>query len=233
VKVYNQVKAIGIIPARGGSKSIPKKNIKQLNGKLLVYYTIDSARSSNALDKIVVSTDDKEIANVSKKYGVDVMMRPKELATEHSPTEDALIHVLDVLKEKESYEPTIVLTLEPTSPLRREETIRGCIDLYRNTDADSVITVVETRTCFGQLINGKFKFLFKNQPRRRQDRESLFKESSTVYLTEVKILREKRLVLGDNLYGYVVSSAEAIDINDPWDFDIAEIMMNKKLSMEV
>ncbi len=147
---------LGIIPARGGSKGVPYKNIKQLNGKPLLSYTIEAALSVKLLSRVVVSTDDQRIADVAKQYGASVIMRPKELAVDESRTEDALLHVLDHLVEKEDFVPDIVLTLEPTSPLRKSESIDACIKIFENKDIDSVISVVETKACYGNIKDYKF-----------------------------------------------------------------------------
>lgn len=226
---HKDFKPIAIIPARGGSKSIPKKNIKLFAGKPLIFYTIKTAQEAGVFDRIIVSTDDNEIAEVSRNYDAEIIMRPVEFARDESPTEDALIHVLDVLKEKENYEPTVVMTLEPTAPLRSIETIKGVIDLYKTTDADSVMTLESEHECHAYLKDGKIKFLIENLPRRRQDREPIYKENGGTYLTETSVLREKRKVLGNNLFGYVLPRKETIDINDLLDFQIAEIIMKQNI----
>jgi len=216
---------LGIIPARGGSKVVPYKNIKQLNGKPLLSYTIEAALSVKLLSRVVVSTDDQRIADVAKQYGASVIMRPKELAVDESRTEDALLHVLDHLVEKEDFVPDIVLTLEPTSPLRKSESIDACIKVFENKDIDSVISVVETKACYGNIKDYKFNFLFPNQPRRRQDRDPLYQETGVVYGTRTEILRHKKSVTGDNIYPLVISPKEAIDINTEFDFKLAEYFM--------
>ena len=122
--------SIGIIPARGGSKSIPLKNIRLFNGKPLIEYTIESALNSGVLDKIVVSTDHDGIAEVCEKYkGVDIILRPKKLSTDEALTESALLSVCDELEENNNFIPDIVLTLEPTSPMRTAQTIKNSIEI--------------------------------------------------------------------------------------------------------
>ncbi len=227
------MKTLAIIPARGGSKSVPLKNIKELCGKPLLAYTIESARKSVAVDRLVVSTDHDRIAQVAKEFGAEVIMRPAELATDEAPTEWALIHVLDELKNKEGYEPDVVLTLEPTSSFRTAQSIDRCVEIFKTTDADSVIGVVETRSCYGKIVNGRFEYLFPGQPRRRQEREPLYKESSTIYGTKTETLRQKKSVLGERLYPLIVPDEEAIDINMPFDFEIAEIYMKLKRNKNV
>jgi len=218
--------SIGIIPARGGSKSIPLKNIKKLNGKPLIEYTIEAAIESKVLDRLIVSTDHDEIASVCEKYAeVEVYRRPENLSTDTATTESVLLHVCDELELNEGLAPDFVLTLEPTSPMRTAQTIKRCISLIEKPDVDSVVGVVETREVYGKINNGIFEHLFPNQPRRRQDRESIYSESSTIYGTTLKILREKKSVLGDKVHPLIIEKKEAVDINDIYDFLLAEVIM--------
>jgi len=220
-------RCLAIIPARGGSKSIPLKNIRPLGGKPLLAYTIEAAKQSRYLDRCVVSTDHAEIAKVASEYGAEVYTRPADLATDEAPTEWTLLHVLEVL-EKDGYCPDIVVTLEPTSPLRTARLIDQCIEAVLQGNADSVLTVKEVRACMGRISNRQFEFLIKNQPRRRQDREPLYQESSTVYVTKTDTLLRRRSVLGDRLKAVVVSDEEAVDINTPLDLVIAEAVLRWK-----
>ena len=223
-----RVKVLAVVPARGGSKAIPAKNIHPIDGKPLLMYTIEEARRAGRLDRIVVSTDAETIATVARAAGARVIMRPAALATDEAPTELALLHALDTLKAEDGYEPDAVMTLEPTSPLRSAALIDRCVEAMVAHDADSVLTVTETRECFGTIVDGRFEYLIKNQPRRRQDRAPLYRESSTVYLTRVSTLRSRRSVLGERLFPVVVDPAEAIDINSPVDLAVAEAMMRWK-----
>jgi len=216
---------IGVVPARGGSKTIPRKNVRPLAGKPLIQYTVEEAKKSKYLDRILVSTDDFEIAAISRDVGAEVILRPSELATDTSPTEDALIHVVETLRKNEGYETDIVVTLEPTSPLRTAELVDRCVETLFQTDADSVITVSETRECLGRVVGGRFEFMLKDQPRRRQDREPLYKESSTVYVTRVESLLRLKSVLGERLYAVITRDDEAVDINTPLDFVMAEAVI--------
>ena len=220
-------KVIGVIPARGGSKGVPKKNIRPLLGKPLIAHTIEEAKRSKYLDRIVISTDDPEIAEICDELGAEVVMRPSEFATDTAPTELALIHVVETLS-RGGYEPDVVVTLEPTSPLRTHQLIDRCIETLWQTGADSVISVKETRGCFGTLMEGRFEYLIKGQRRRRQERSPLYEESSTVYVTRTEALLKHKSVLGERLYAVVVDADEAIDINTPLDFVIAEAVMQWK-----
>jgi CMP-N,N'-diacetyllegionaminic acid synthase len=219
------LEAWAIIPARSGSKSIPWKNIKRLAGKPLIYYTVCEAKKSKRFSRIIVSTDSKKIAKIAKRYGAETVMRPAKLATDKVRTELALIHVLDTIKKREGLMPDIVVTLEPTSPLRTFQTIDRCIKTLLSESVDSVITVAETSSLVGRIQNGQFQYLIKNQPRRRQDRKPLYKESSTVYATKTDVLLKWMSVIGKKLGAVVIPQEEAIDINTPLDFVIAEAVM--------
>lgn len=221
------MKVLAVIPARGGSKGIPLKNIKMLGGKPLLGYTIEEAKKSKFIDRLVVSTDHSEISELARSQDVEVIIRPTHLATDEASTESALIHVLDTLDN--GYRPDYVVTLEPTSPLRTAALIDRCIERCISGDSDSVITLKETRECLGRLAEGgRFEYLSKNQPRRRQDREPLFFESGTVYVTKTEVLLKRNSVLGENIIGVVVDGDEAIDINTPADFAIAEAVLEWK-----
>ena len=218
---------LAIIPARGGSKSVPRKNIALLNGKPLIYYTIAEAKNSRYVSKFVVSTDDEEIAGIASGFGAEVIMRPAEMATDEARTEPALIHVLEVLKDREGYRPDIVLTLEPTSPLRSAALIDRCVEMLAESDADAVITVVETSALVGRIAeDARFKYLIPNQPRRRQERELMYRESSTVYATKTEVILKTNSVLGKELRTVIADPIEAIDINEPIDLAIAAAVMN-------
>ncbi|MCK6498675.1 MAG: acylneuraminate cytidylyltransferase family protein, partial [Nitrospira sp.] len=210
------MRVLAVIPARGGSKSIPLKNIRPLQGLPLLAYTIKAAKACSRLDRCVVSTDHPEIATVAKDYGAEVIERPADLATDQAPTEWALLQVVEVLG-REGYRPDYVVTLEPTSPLRTAGLIDRCIDTaIAHPEVDCVMTVTETRKCYGRLENGRFEYLFPNQPRRRQERRPLYEESSTVYVTKTEVLERDRSVLGRTRQGLVVDDPrEAIDINEP------------------
>ena len=218
---------LAVIPARGGSKSIPLKNIRPLNGIPLLAFTIQAAKRSAYLDRYVVSTDHADIVRVAREYGAEVIERPADLATDQAPTEWALLHALEVLA-RQSYRPEFVVTLEPTSPLRSTELIDRCI-----AELDCVMTVADTRKCYGRLQDGRFEYLFPDQPRRRQERQPLYEESSTVYVTRTEVLERDRSVLGRTRYGVVVEDPrEAIDINEPLDFIVAEAVLAQRLTEE-
>jgi CMP-N,N'-diacetyllegionaminic acid synthase len=218
------VRALGVIPARGGSREIPGKNTRPLAGEPLIVHTIRAAQAAKCLDRVVVSTDSDEIASVAEAAGADVVRRPAELATDDSPTEDALIHAVETL----GVAPNYVVTLEPTSPLRTPALIDACVELALAADADAVLTVVETRELLGRLVGGRYHYLVPGQPRRRQNREPLYRESSTVYVTRTSWLLENRSVLADEIHAIIAPEEEAVDINTPLDFLVAEAVLRER-----
>ncbi|MBI2055590.1 MAG: acylneuraminate cytidylyltransferase family protein, partial [Candidatus Sungbacteria bacterium] len=128
------MKILGIIPARGGSKSIPRKNIKELGGKPLIAWTIEAAKKSGVFDRIILTTDDSEIAEVGREWGVEVpFMRPNELAEDHTPTLPVIQHTLAWLEDNESYEPDAVMILQPTTPFRQPHHIQEAVQLFRQS----------------------------------------------------------------------------------------------------
>ena len=133
---------LGIIPARGGSRRVPRKNIRPLSGKPLIAYTIEAAQAATALDRVIVSTDDEEIADVARRYGADVpFLRPAELAADDTPDAPVFIHALDWLSKEEGFHPELLVNLRPTSPFKTGEVIDEVIEVAIETGADVVRTV--------------------------------------------------------------------------------------------
>lgn len=216
------MRALGVIPARGGSKGVPRKNLRAVGGVSLLVRAIQSAQAAAELDAVVVSTDDAEIAEAAAAAGVEVVHRPAELARDDSPTVDALVHAVETL----AAEPSWVVTLEPTSPLRRTETIDRCVRLAEERDAGSVVTVAESRSSWGRLdAEGRFRLLVPDAPRRRQDREPIYAESGTVWVTRTASLLAARSVLVEPVYAVVVEEEEALDVNTELDLRIVEAML--------
>ena len=219
------MKIIGIIPARGGSKGIPKKNIKLLNGKPLIAYTIEQALKSK-LNKVIVSTDCDEIADISRKYGLEVIMRPIELAQDNTPTLPVLLDVVNKLDEK--YD--CVMTLQPTSPLRTLNHINEAIKLFENNkDADSLVSVVELPHNFmaEKLMNIEGKYLVGNsEVKRRQEMEiSYARNGAAIYITKTEKLGE--YIFGGKILPYIMKKIDSFDIDDMEDWEIVERLVEK------
>ena len=233
---------VGIIPARGGSVGVPLKNIKKLNGLPLISYTIQSAIESNSLDRIIVSTDHDEIANIALKSGAEVPFRRPADISEDVDTEFVLQHAVNYLKNEENYNIEAVVLLQPTSPFRKSSTISKCVKLYNKTDADSVVSVnnIEgNRPEWMLSLDEKQKVQPYNTPffengnpviklAARQSFPTLYKQNGVVYVTKRDLLMEKNLVIGPNAYAVLTEEEEAIDIDTQTDFLIAESIMISK-----
>ena len=215
------MKILGLIPARGGSKSIPYKNIKILNGKPLIHYSIISAIKSKIFDHIVISTDSKKIKNKCKKFkGIKIFSRSKKISTDKSPTEDVLKDVLDKMKKKFKYFPNYIFILEPTSPFRSIETISKAKKIIKNKKINSLITVKKIDHIPGKIKNSKFYY---NEKRinRRQERKSYYEESSTLYCVKYNYFLNTNKIVSNIPFCFPVEKTEAIDINNHKDFLIA------------
>jgi CMP-N,N'-diacetyllegionaminic acid synthase len=217
---------LAVVPARGGSKSVPRKNIRMLGKQPLLVYTLEQVAKVPQIDLAVVSTDHPEIAKVATVAGTGVIERPEELATDSAPTEWALLHALDMLESKgRAFD--YVVVLEPTSPFRSPDTIKRCMQEIVASDAPSLMTVVETRRNLGRLEQNVFRPLNPAAPRRRQDREPFYVETSTVYVCRADHLRRTGSLVADNWLAVTVPEQEAIDINSELDFAIAEAFVAK------
>lgn len=223
--MYKGLRTLAVIPARGGSKGIPGKNIRSLAGRPLLAYSIEQAQTVAELDVTVVSTDDVEIADVASRFGGRVVERPVELAGDEAPTEWALIHALDHLEQGGEGSFDLIVVLEPTSPFRTPQTIGRCIRELADSTADSLLTLEKTYKNIGLRDGGYFRPVIPGQPRRRQDRQPLYVESSTVYVCRVAHLRDTGWLVSDNWLSVVVGGNEAIDINELADFALAESLL--------
>jgi CMP-N,N'-diacetyllegionaminic acid synthase len=234
---------VGIIPARGGSVGVPLKNIRLLNQYPLIYYTIKSAIESASLDRIIVSTDHDEIAEVSKKFGAEVPFKRPADISEDVDTEYVLQHAVEFLEKDDSYLVDAVVLLQPTSPFRKAGTIKKCVELYKQSpDADSVVSVnnIEGNRPEWMLSlesDSKVKpyatpFFNENKPviklAARQSFPKLYKQNGVVYVTKKDLLMSQTLVIGPNSYAVITEEEEAIDIDTETDFLIAEALMRNK-----
>lgn len=217
---------LALIPARGGSKGIPKKNIYPLLGKPLIEYTIEELRKCTTKMTIAVSTDSEEIKKVVNKYrGVIVIDRPSEIAGDNATTESAMLHALDhfATVRKKSFD--CILLLQATSPLRKSKTIDKFIHSYmaKRPEYDAQLTLAPDTTDFWiQNADGEFSRLFPNAPRRRQNRKPLYAENSCIYITDVDALRRTSSIMGTHCAGFIMDCEEGLDINNRQDLLIAE-----------
>ena len=221
---------IAIIPARGGSKEIPRKNIKLFAGEPLIKWTIKVACNSKLINKVIVSTDDEEIAKVSISYGAEVpFLRPAELSTDESPTIDTVLHYLN--KNPEVSE---IILLQPTSPLRTTLDINKVIEKKIQLDCDSIASITEAFShpsiCYRIASNGEIlSFMANHKPTRRQDLHKAYCLNGSIYLANSKFLVKHNTFVNKETIGYVMPQNRSIDIDTLYDWEIAEILFKKNL----
>lgn len=228
------MRILAIIPARGGSKGVPRKNIRPLAGRPLIAYSIAAAQAAQRLDRLVVSTDDAEIAEVSRSFGAELRMRPAALAADDTPTRQVLQHVVEELA-RDGYRPDAVMTLQPTSPLRTARHIDEAAALFEaNPAADSLVSCIDVPHIFhprsvmrkdtaGYLV----PYLDDRQPTRRQDKEPVFaRNGAAVYITRTARLGD--YVFGGRLLAFMMDAASSIDIDTLEDFEAAERILQSR-----
>jgi len=234
--MYHGLTILGIIPARGGSKGVPGKNIRNINGKPLIYYTIEAAKNSGIIDEIVVSTDSMEIAEISKKFGANVpFMRPSELATDEAKSMDVIIHCMNWYLNNRNNRFDLVMLLQPTSPLRNSDDIVKAVDIFINKKANAVISVTEFEHSPFWINNlpsdGKMdNFVnrsFRNE--NRQDRGKFYILNGAIYLAKWEYLMKYRDWFYSNSYAYIMPKERSIDIDTEFDFKVAESLISFSL----
>lgn len=223
---------LAIIPARGNSKGIPRKNIKNLNGKPLIFYTIREAKKSKFLSRIVVSTDDEKIANVSRHYGVVVVKRPKKLSTDSSTSISVLKHAIINLKKTKKFIPDIIVVLQPTSPLRNAADIDGAIKKFLHLKCDSVISMTKVSSLpywIYELRGNMAKNIIKKPKKvhRRQDGQKFYQINGAVYVTSKNMIMNHNTIFGKKISAYIMPQERSVDLDTMIDFKLAEILMKK------
>lgn len=237
--MYKEKNILGLIPARGNSKGLPRKNIKPLLGKPLIAWTIEQTLASKYLDRVVVSTDDKEIAEISKKYGAEVpFMRPKELAKDNSTTTDVIIHTLNWFKNSGQKFDYLAL-FEPTSPLREKNDIdNGIMKLIDNENkADSLVSVGEIsleHPFISKEIDekGYVKPFYKvpnNKVGRRQDLSKAYFPYGVLYLSKVSAIKKYKTFYQKKTMPMFIKRWQNYEIDDMWDFICIEAILKKIL----
>ncbi len=233
--MLNNKRILGLINARGGSKGVPGKNIKLMNGKPLIGYSIECARQSRFIDKVLVSTDDPEIAEVAKSFGADVpFLRPQELASDTAKQIDAMIHAVNFLEDNgENYD--IICVLQPTCPMRIAEDIDATLELLISSNADSAITVTDVggrhpRTLYNKDQSGRvFPYLESDGAGvLRQNFEELYWRTGAVYAMKRDVLMMHKSLYGEDIRGHVMPEERCFNIDGPFDWDVCEAYMKFK-----
>jgi CMP-N-acetylneuraminic acid synthetase len=230
------MKFLSIIPARGGSKGIPGKNIYPLCGKPLLGWTIEASLGSSYITRTIVSTDDKDIASIACNMGAEVpFLRPAELAEDNTPTLLVLQHVVKYLKDIDGWTPDAIITLQPTSPLRTSEDIDNAVQQFlSDPDAESLVSCIEVPHIFHPTSimkvnpNGYLEnFMQSDQPTRRQDKTHvLARNGAAIYITRLNCL--DKFIWGGNAMAYIMNEERSVDIDILEDLKIAESYLLKR-----
>lgn len=228
--MINDKKILAFIPARGGSKRLPQKNILSLAGKPLIAWSIDAAKNSKYIDDIFVSTDDKNIASIASTYGIDIPeLRPSYLASDNSSTDSALIYTL----EKYAKNIDIVVILQPTSPLRNFNHIDESLELFIKNDAFSVVSVTECEhsPLWANTLPNDLNlenFISKEAQKRSQDLSKFYRLNGAIYIFDVKKLLEYNgIVYTSRSYAYIMDQIASVDIDTQTDFLYAEFLTKR------
>ena len=227
--MFNNKTFLAIIPARGGSKRLPGKNLLDLNAKPLIAWSIEAGLESKYIDNVIVSSDDDEILKVSKEYGAEVLCRPNELASDTATTFDAVEHVI---KNLEDYD--YIVLLQATSPLRTSVHLDEAIQLLEKKNANAIVSVCEmdhsplwANTLDESLsMEGFLRDEVLNK--RSQDLESYYRLNGAIYICDTqKFLKEKSFLLKEKIYAYVMNRKSSVDIDEEIDFEIARTVMKE------
>ena len=228
---------LAIIPARGGSKGIPKKNIYPLCGKPLIAWTIEAVNGSRYISRTILSSDSAEIIEVAGRYGIEApFVRPKELAEDDTPALPVIRHAVDWLKENEDYTPDYIVLLQPTSPLRTSRHIDEALEKLIHSDADSIVSVVKTPHQYNpysimEMKDGFLKPFLKYDERKniRQLKPVFYaRNGAAIYAFTYECLMKKNSIFGDKILAYEMSREESIDVDDMLDMRICELLINNR-----
>jgi CMP-N-acetylneuraminic acid synthetase len=230
------MKILAVIPARGGSKSVPRKNIVKLDGAPLISYTISAAIESECFADIIVSTDDLEIAEISKELGAQVpFVRPEDLASDEAQSAPVIEHALHFMENEKSIKYDAVLMLQPTSPLRTSAHIKESIDLFSSQECDSVVSIVSVggnhpfrmkRLVGNQLVSYIDQGFWDMRP--RQVLPDVYIRNGAIYLIDRDVIVNQHQLIGSKCLGYVMSDTESANIDTPIDLMLAELLIKEQ-----
>jgi N-acylneuraminate cytidylyltransferase/CMP-N,N'-diacetyllegionaminic acid synthase len=223
---------LAIIPARGGSKGLPGKNILPLGGKPLIAWTIEAARQSRFVDRVIVSTDSPNIAEVAELYGAEVpFRRPAELASDQAKSFDVLLHAID-WHQRQGFCYDLVVCLQPTSPLRSAEDIDRAIECYVAREADAVVSVCETdhHPWWSNTLPEDGNMVDFLRPEvlnsNRQELPAFYRLNGAIYLASPHYLKANGSFYGDGTFAYAMPKSRSIDIDDHLDLQLAEVLVS-------
>lgn len=229
---------LAIIPARGGSKGLPRKNIKPFNGKPLIQYTIEAALRAKSIDRVIITTDDEEIAEIAQKSGAEVpFLRPVELASDDSSAVDVYIHAVDFIMKKTKCRIDKFMVLLGTVPLRTNEHIDEAYRFFEEKKATTLVSMkaaevppawyfhkdMEERVCNAGFNNAEVSIIAN-----RQQNQSFYIPNGAIYILDYQLLKEKRTYYCENTVAYVMDSMCSIDIDTQLDFEFAEYIAKRE-----
>jgi len=231
--MFNKKRILALIPARGGSKRLPRKNALPFVGKPLIAWTIKAAKESNYVDNVVVSTDDYELAEIAKKYNASVpFIRPAELATDEASTHSVILHALEKLDDTAQFD--LVLILQPSSPLRTAKHIDGSIEYYFRKEAKAVLSVCECdhNPLWVNTLPDNMSLDVFIKPEiigiRSQDLPKYYKLNGAIYLFDIKqYIHSKGNMYGPNSFAYEMEGNSSIDIDTKIDFQLASLILQE------
>lgn len=225
-------KTLAIIPARGGSKGVPRKNLTPLLGKPLVVHSIIHATRTKEVTHTVVSTDDDEIAAVSKTHGADVVLRPPELSGDTASSESALLHALDMVEQKDGFVPDTVVFLQATSPIRKADDIARALNMFECEGLDSLFSAFRLEGFLWRCSNDELRSVSYDFTKRalRQEREQDYIENGSIYIFRPWVLRELNNRLGGKMGVYEMDFFSSLQIDEPEDIKVIETLMEMKRS---
>lgn len=230
-------KMLVIIPARGGSKRLPGKNIKNFCGKPLIAWTIEIAKKCKFVDRVIVSTDDESIAKIARKYGAEVpFIRPASLASDTASSMDVIVHAVKKMQDNESYFPDAICLLQPTSPLRTSTDIGDAFKLFIKNKANACVSVVSTKISpyFANTIdkNGVYHNYFVPGGRKyvsRIKKQNTYFLNGSIYIIKTDVFLKERIFEPKNTVAYVMDEYSSVDIDTIDDFDMAVFLMKRRL----
>lgn len=228
---------LAIIPARGGSKGLPGKNIRYLNDKPLIQYTVEAALKAKTIDEVIVTTDDVDIANVARKAGAEIpFMRPGNLASDTTNAVDVYLHAVDFMMEKRKKSISKLMVLLPTAPLRNEHHIDEAVNMFLREGADTLISVKEADVPPSWYMNIDDRKRISNAGfgikgalvSNRQINDTFYIPNGAIYILDYDLLKKQRTYYSDNTVGYVMQRSDSVDIDTLEDFEYAEFLLSRK-----
>lgn len=233
--MYGYKKILAIIPARGGSKGVPRKNIRNLAGKPLIVWTIDAAKNSKYIDACIVSTEDEEIKKIAESYGGYVpFMRPAELARDDTPGIEPVIHAINELPDYD-----YVVLLQPTSPLRIVDDIDGAIEFCMERQVNSCVSVTEAEhspywmyTLDDNDLMSRVLKISSDKSYQRQKLPKVYRLNGAIYVAQCNFLKESRSFIDEKTIGYVMPQERSLDIDTLIDFKFVEFLINERKELK-